>query len=70
MTDKPASPWRIPLVRELAVILAIKLALLLAIKALWFDAPSVPVDGSQRVGTHLFGAPQAPSPPRTEEMPR
>ena len=32
-----ASVWRIPLVREIAVILLIKLTLLLSIKAIWFN---------------------------------
>lgn len=65
----PNSPWRIPLVREIAVILLIKLTLLLGIKAIWFNAPTVPQDGRQRVEQHLFGQP-APSSIPTEEKPR
>lgn len=53
------SPWKIPLVRELAIILLIKLALLLAIKAIWFDQPTVPDDGSRITSQHLLGEPQS-----------
>ncbi|WP_435608144.1 cytochrome oxidase putative small subunit CydP [Pseudomonas knackmussii] len=51
--DKPF--WKIPLAREIAVILVIKLALLLAIKAIWFDHPTVPADGDRQVSAHLLG---------------
>lgn len=54
------SLWRIPLVRELTVILLIKLALLLTIKAIWFDHPTVPADGSHVTSQHLLGD-RAPS---------
>jgi hypothetical protein len=64
-----SSTWRIPLVREIAVILLIKLTLLLSIKAVWFDEPTVPKDGQQRIEQHLFGQPAPPSIP-TEEKPR
>ncbi len=66
---EPASPWRIPLVREIAVILLIKLTLLLSIKAIWFNEPTVPEDGQQRVEHHLFSQP-APLSIHTEETPR
>lgn len=66
----PTSPWRIPLVREIAVILLIKLALLLGIKAIWFNEPTVPLDGQQRVETHLLGKPATPPSVTTEEKPR
>ncbi|CDM41090.1 MULTISPECIES: cytochrome oxidase putative small subunit CydP [Pseudomonadaceae] len=70
MPDRePSSPWRIPLVREIAVILLIKLTLLLSIKAIWFNEPTVPEDGQQRVEHHLFGQP-APLSIHTEETPR
>ncbi len=55
------SPWRLPLVRELAVILAIKLVLLLGIRAIWFDAPTRPENGSARVGERLLGEAKRPS---------
>ncbi len=64
------SPWRIPLVRELAVILLLKLAILLTIRALWFGAPTVPENGSERVGRHLLGHGAPPSLSLTEEEPR
>ena len=66
---EPSSPWRIPLVREIAVILLIKLTLLLSIKAIWFNEPTVPEDGQQRVEHLLFGQP-APLSIHTEETPR
>jgi hypothetical protein len=56
MSSPPrSSPWRIPLVRELAIILLLKLAILLAIKAVWFSEPAVPEHGSEQVGNHLLG---------------
>ena len=66
----PTSPWRIPLVREIAVVLLIKLTLLLGIKAIWFNEPTVPLDGQQRVETHLLGTPATPPSVTTEETPR
>lgn len=65
-----ASVWRIPLVREIAVILLIKLTLLLSIKAIWFNEPTVPGDGQQRVEAHLLGPATTPSSIPTEEKPR
>lgn len=62
-TGKTASAWRLPLVRELAVVLAIKLALLLGIRAIWFDQPTVPENGAARVAEKLLGAGDAPSIP-------
>lgn len=66
----PASPWRIPLVRELAVILLIKLTLLLAIKSIWFSAPTVPREGTAQVAAHLLATPPTPPLPALEETPR
>ncbi|WP_278441589.1 cytochrome oxidase putative small subunit CydP [Pseudomonas oryzihabitans] len=37
------------LVKELLIILLIKLALLMVIKSLWFSAPTVPPDAAQAV---------------------
>ncbi|MCI1010065.1 hypothetical protein HWE02_12410 [Pseudomonas oryzihabitans] len=42
------------LVKELLIILLIKLALLMAIKSLWFSAPTVPSDATQAVSAHLL----------------
>lgn len=55
MPAQAPSPWKIPLIRELAIILLIKLALLLTIKAIWFDQPTVPEDGSRITSRHLLG---------------
>lgn len=68
---KPAHPsiWRIALVREISAILLIKLVLLLSIKAIWFDAPTVPEDGLNRVAHHLLSNAGSQS-PSTEETPR
>jgi hypothetical protein len=67
----PPSVWRVPLVREIAVILLIKLILLFSIKSVWFDAPTVPVDGVDQVAGHLLGKQTAtPTLPALEEKPR
>ena len=65
MASRPTSPWRLPLVREITAILLLKLALLLGIRAIWFDAPTIPENGSERVGAHLLN-----ESPRNEESPR
>jgi len=59
MQKQNSSPWQIPLVREITLILLVKLVLLLAIKAYWFSAPTVPVEGTSRVAERLLG--KAPS---------
>lgn len=64
------SPWRIPLVREIGVILLIKLVLLMGIKAIWFDQPTLPENGTERLDSHLFTRPAPPSSPLAEETPR
>ena len=51
------------LVKELAAILLIKLVLLLAIKAIWFDHPPLPVGGGRPVRAHLLGTPDPVSTP-------
>lgn len=55
MAEKPRSPWRIPLVRDMALVLLLKLALLFLIKIIWFDAPTAPVEGTQRMDQQFFG---------------
>lgn len=60
-TPNAPSPWRIPLVRELSIILAIKLAILIGIKIMWFNEPVVPENGSERVSERLLGNPELPS---------
>jgi len=42
------------LVKELLVILLLKLALLMVIKSLWFSASTVPPDAIQAVSAHLL----------------
>lgn len=66
----PQSPWRIPLVREVGIILVVKLAILLTIKAVWFSEPTVPVNGSERVSERLLGPAQPQSLSLSEEKPR
>lgn len=63
---QPRSIWKIPLVKELAIILALKLVILFSIKAIWFNEPTVPVNGTEKINQHLFGA-QAPSPANSDE---
>ncbi len=52
------------------MVLLIKLTLLLGIKAIWFNEPTVPRDIQQRVETHLLGKPATPPSVTTEETPR
>lgn len=66
MSAEHKSVWKIPLVREITVILVIKLALLLAIKAIWFDHSTVPVDGDRQVSAHLLGNPASLPTPSKE----
>jgi len=45
------------LVREIAIILIIKIALLMTIKHLWFDAPTIPKDFNNQVAERIAGSP-------------
>ncbi|WP_151803406.1 cytochrome oxidase putative small subunit CydP [Acinetobacter guillouiae] len=45
------------LVREIAVILIIKIALLMTIKHIWFDAPTIPKDFDNQVAERIAGSP-------------
>ena len=45
------------LVREIAIILIIKVALLLTIKHIWFDAPTIPQNFDNQVAEHIAGNP-------------
>lgn len=56
------------LAKEISLILVIKLILLMGIKTFWFDAPTVPRDGSAKTGQHLLGRSTASTP--AEEKPR
>ena len=44
------------LVKEIAVILVIKLAVLLVIKVVWFDKPTIPKNYTPEVQQHLLGS--------------
>ena len=66
----PQSPWRIPLVREIGIILLIKLAILLTIKAVWFSEPTLPANGAARVSERLLGPAHPQSVSLNEEKPR
>ncbi|WP_341845142.1 cytochrome oxidase putative small subunit CydP, partial [Acinetobacter baumannii] len=41
------------LIREIAIILIIKVALLLTIKHIWFDAPTIPKNFDNQVAEHI-----------------
>lgn len=51
-------PWRIPLAREIGIILLAKLVILMTIKAVWFTEPTVPENGAARVSERLLGPPK------------
>ncbi len=72
LKPRAASHWRIPLVRELAAILAIKLAILMTIKMVWFTDPMMPVNGNEKVSERLLGTTGANSQPLhvDEESPK
>ncbi|KQX03767.1 MULTISPECIES: cytochrome oxidase putative small subunit CydP [Acinetobacter] len=45
------------LVREIAIILIIKIALLMTIKHIWFDAPTIPKNFDNQVAERIAGSP-------------
>ena len=45
------------LVREITIILIIKIALLLTIKHIWFDAPTIPKNFDSQVAERIAGSP-------------
>ncbi|NNH27406.1 cytochrome oxidase putative small subunit CydP [Acinetobacter terrestris] len=45
------------LVREITIILIIKIALLLTIKHIWFDAPTIPQNFDSQVAERIAGSP-------------
>ncbi|RYL27806.1 cytochrome oxidase putative small subunit CydP [Acinetobacter piscicola] len=45
------------LVREITIILIIKVILLLVIKHIWFDAPTIPKDFDNQVAERIAGSP-------------
>ncbi|NHW02614.1 cytochrome oxidase putative small subunit CydP [Stutzerimonas degradans] len=40
--------------RDIVLVLLVKVAILISIKIMWFDAPSIPENGSARVAEHLL----------------
>ena len=45
------------LVREITIILIIEIVLLLTIKHIWFDAPTIPKNFDNQVAEHIAGNP-------------
>ncbi|OAL79785.1 hypothetical protein AY606_03785 [Acinetobacter sp. SFB] len=45
------------LVREITIILIIKIVLLLTIKHIWFDTPTIPKNFDSQVAEHIAGSP-------------
>ena len=45
------------LVREITIILIIKIVILLTIKHIWFDAPTIPKDFDNQVAERIAGSP-------------
>ena len=43
------------LIREITIILIIKVALLMVIKHIWFDAPTIPKDFNNEVAKRIAG---------------
>ena len=48
------------LIREIAIILIIKIALLMMIRHIWFDTPTIPQDFNNQVAEHITGNPSNP----------
>ena len=40
--------------RDIVLVLLVKVAILITIKNIWFDAPCIPENGSVRVAEHLL----------------
>lgn len=45
------------LIVEIAIILIIKVVILMTIKHIWFDAPTIPKNFDNQVAEHIAGAP-------------
>lgn len=45
------------LVREITIILIIKIVILLTIKHIWFDSPTIPKNFDNQVAEHIAGSP-------------
>ncbi|MFC3903383.1 cytochrome oxidase putative small subunit CydP [Acinetobacter marinus] len=44
------------LVREIGIILVVKVFFLMLIKSIWFDAPTIPKGIDSQVATHIAGS--------------
>lgn len=51
--------WRHPLVREIALVLTVKLALIFGLWWAFFDLPDAQHPGADQVGAHVAGPPAA-----------
>ncbi|MDM1247598.1 cytochrome oxidase putative small subunit CydP [Acinetobacter sichuanensis] len=56
MSSKPKDINR-KLVREITIILIVKIILLLIIKNIWFDAPTIPKNFDNQVAERIAGSP-------------
>lgn len=45
------------LVKEIAIILVIKVAILMLIKSIWFNSPTIPKDFDNQTAQHISGNP-------------
>ena len=45
------------LIREITIILIIKVVLLMVVKHIWFDAPTIPKDFNNQVAERIAGSP-------------
>jgi hypothetical protein len=66
--NSPFSFLKHRLAKEITVILLLKLTLLMGIKALWFDAPTIPKDGTVEMSQRLLST--TPASLKIEETPR
>jgi hypothetical protein len=52
--SKEVGMFKSSLRRDIVLVLLVKVAILITIKNVWFDAPSIPENGSVRVADHLL----------------
>jgi hypothetical protein len=52
--SKEVGMFKSSLRRDIVLVLLVKVAILITIKNIWFDAPSIPENGSARVAEHLL----------------
>jgi len=51
---KEVGMFKSSLGRDVVLVVLVKVAILITIKNVWFDAPSIPENGSVRVADHLL----------------